>query len=116
MSRIRQPRGPELLIRTLAVGYPSGSTLDDHSHRWAQLVYAFEGVMSVHTGEGRWVAPWRRGVWIPADTRHSIPMAGWVSRRTLYIARDLRGAPPRRCRVVGIPPLLRELILHTVAR
>jgi AraC-like DNA-binding protein len=108
--------GSEFLLRTLAVGYPSGTVLEHHSHDWAQLVYASEGVMSVHTEDGTWVVPSHRGVWIPGGVRHSIGMSGWVSMRTLYFAPRLAGALPRRCCVVAVPPLLRQLILHTVAR
>jgi len=113
---MRQTEPPELLLRTLAVGYPSGAVLESHSHDWAQLVYASEGVMSVHTDEGTWVVPSHRGVWVPEDVRHSIAMSGWVSMRTLYIPHRLARGLPRRCCVLAVPPLLRELILHAVAQ
>ena len=96
------------------MGYPSGAVLEHHSHAWAQLVYASEGVMSVETAEGSWVVPSHRGVWIPAATGHSITMTGWVSMRTVYIEPRLAAVLPRRCAVLAIPPLLRELILHAV--
>src|SRR5262249_42161975 len=83
MSRMRQSAEPELLVRPLAVGYPSATTLERHSHSWAQLVYASEGVMTVQTEEGTWVVPSHRAVWIPAGVAHSIAMSGWVSMRTL---------------------------------
>jgi len=72
--------------------------------------------MSVQTDEGTWVVPSHRGVWIPADTRHSIAMSGWVSMRSLYIVPELARELPRRCCVLAIPPLLRELILHATAQ
>jgi AraC-like DNA-binding protein len=72
--------------------------------------------MSVQTEAGTWVVPPHRGVWIPADTTHSITMSSWVSMRTLYILPRLADALPRRCQVVAITPLLRELILHAVDR
>jgi len=104
-----------LLVRTLAVGYPSGTVLEPHSHDWAQLVYASEGVMSVQTEEGTWVVPSHRGVWIPCRVGHSIAMSGWVSMRTLYIAPQLVRTLPTRCCVVAVSPLLRQLILHAIA-
>jgi AraC-like DNA-binding protein len=106
--------GGDLLIRTLAVGYPSGLTLDQHAHDWAQLVYASEGVMTVQTDEGTWVVPSHRAVWIPAGTGHSITMSGWVSMRTLYLLPRLAGGLPSRCFVVAVPPLLRHLILQVI--
>jgi AraC-like DNA-binding protein len=111
-----QDAASELLIRTLAAGYPSGTILDRHSHPWAQLVYAFEGVMTVETGQGAWVVPAQRAVWIPGGVGHSIAMSGWVSMRTLYLTPDLARALPGRCCVVAVAPLLRELVLHAVAR
>jgi len=113
---MRQSRAPELLVRTLAVGYPSGAVLPAHAHDWAQLVFASEGVMSIQTEDGTWVVPSHRAVWIPAGVKHSVAMSGWVSMRTLYIVPQLVAALPRRCGVIGVSPLLRHLILHVVAQ
>jgi AraC-like DNA-binding protein len=116
MPKMRQNAGDELVVRTLAAGYSSGTVLQHHAHDWAQLVYACEGVMSVQTDAGTWVVPSHRGVWIPPGMGHSIAMSGWVSMRTLYIAPKLVRALPTRCCVLAVPPLLHELILHTVAQ
>jgi len=116
MPGMRQRSGPDLIIRTLAVGYPSGMLLEHHSHSWAQLAYASEGVMTVQTEDGTWVVPSHRAVWIPAGIGHSILMSGWVSMRTLYIAPEFVRQMPERCCVVVVAPLLRELILHTIAQ
>jgi len=112
---MRQTESLELLVRTLAVGYPSGTTLDRHAHRWAQLVYASEGVMTVQTEDGTWVVPSHRAVWIPAGVSHSITMSGWVSMRTLYLVPRLAMTLPGRCCVVAVSPLLRQLILHVIS-
>jgi AraC-like DNA-binding protein len=111
---MRQTNEGEILVRTLAVGYPSGAVLSRHSHDWAQLVYASDGVMTVGTEEGTWVVPPQRAVWIPAGVRHSVAMSGWVAMRTLYLAPRLLRGLPRRCCVVAVSPLLRELVLHTI--
>jgi AraC-like DNA-binding protein len=111
---MRQSAAAELLVRTLAVGYPSGAVLEPHAHDWAQLVYASEGVMSIQTADGTWVVPSHRAVWIPPRVSHSVAMSGWVSMRTLYIAPRLVGTLPQRCAVIAVPPLLRQLILHTI--
>jgi AraC-like DNA-binding protein len=116
MPEMRQEGGGAFLVRTLAVGYPSGAVLEHHAHDWAQLVYATEGVMSVHTEDGTWVVPSHRAVWIPAGVGHSIAMSGWVSMRTLYIAPRLVGGLARRCCVVAVSPLLRQMILHVIAQ
>jgi AraC-like DNA-binding protein len=116
MSRLRQAAADGFLLRSLAMGYAPGTLLEQHSHPWAQLVYASNGVMSVHTDDGAWVVPPHRAVWIPADTVHSVAMSGAVAMRTIYLAPALVRALPRRCCVVAITPLLRELILHAVAQ
>jgi AraC-like DNA-binding protein len=113
---MRQSPPGHLVVRTLATGYSSGTVLEHHAHDWAQLVYACEGVMSVQTEDGIWVVPSHRGVWIPAGVGHSIAMSGWVSMRTLYLAPAVVRGLPRRCCVLPVPPLLRELILHAVAK
>jgi AraC-like DNA-binding protein len=117
MSETRQPAGGlDLVVRSLAVDYAPGTVLDRHSHRWAQLVYASEGVMRVETEDGVWVVPSHRAVWIPAGVGHAIAMSGHVAMRTLYLAPPLAPALPPRCCVLEVPPLLRELVLHAVAR
>jgi AraC-like DNA-binding protein len=70
--------------------------------------------MTVRTPEGAWVVPVHRGVWVPAGTRHSIEMSGAVSLRTLYLVPRLGRLLPGKPRVIGISPLLRELILRMV--
>jgi AraC-like DNA-binding protein len=94
--------------------YPDGHVIKTHSHPWHQLVYASQGVMTVRTPEGSWVVPVHRGVWVPARTRHSIQMSGPVSLRTLYLVPRLSRSLPDEPRVIGISPLLRELILRIV--
>jgi len=94
--------------------YDDGHVIRTHSHPWHQLVYASQGVMTVRTPEGAWVVPIHRGVWVPAGTRHSIQMSGAVSLRTLYLVPRLGRALPDEPRVIGVSPLLRELILRIV--
>ncbi len=111
---MRQAEEP-FLVRSLAAGYTSGAVLERHSHDWIQLVYASEGVMSVQTDEGTWIVPPNRSVWIPARVGHSITMSGKVSMRTIYFLPRLAKTLSKRCCVIEISPLLRELILHAVA-
>ena len=118
MSRIRQPGNgvDDIVIRTLACRYSPGYVIPPHSHDWDQLVYASEGVMTIHTSQGSWVVPPHRAAWVPAFVEHSVEMSGPVSMRTLYLAPGLSPAPPRECCTVNVPPLLRELILEAVNR
>jgi len=99
-------------ITTLTRDYPAGHVVPWHFHDFDQLVYASQGVMTVLTGNGTWVVPTQRAVWIPAGVPHTITMSGTVAMRTLYLRPRLAGALPRSCCVVHTSALLKELILH----
>jgi AraC-like DNA-binding protein len=97
---------------TLSYDFDNGHVIPEHSHPEDQLVFASEGVMTVRTKDGTWVVPPLRAVWIPATTAHSIAMSGSVSMRTLYFLPRLARVPQKKCFVMNVPPLLKELILH----
>jgi AraC-like DNA-binding protein len=99
----------------MAKEFPKGHTIPSHSHNRSQLLYASAGVMTVETARGRWVVPPLRAVWVPAGTEHRIDCASALSMRTIYIKPDAFSGLPRECRVVSVPPLLRELILRAVS-
>src|SRR5258708_531596 len=99
-------------ITTLAHDCPAGYVVPLHFHDRDQLVYASRGVMTVRTGDGTWVVPTHRAVWIPATVPHTITMSGTVAMRTLYLKPRLARTLPRGCCVVQVPALLKELILH----
>jgi AraC-like DNA-binding protein len=114
MSRTRQSTDP--VIRTLAATYSPGYVIPPHSHDWHQLLYASEGVMTIHTSIGYWVVPPHRAAWIPAGIEHTVQMSGAVSMRTLYFLPRLSKSLPKDCCTVNVPPLLRELVLDAVSR
>ena len=114
MSRSRQ--SGDVVIRTLAATYSPGHVIPPHSHDWDQLLYASQGVMTIHTSRGCWVVPPHRAAWIPAGVEHSVQMSGTVSLRTLYLFPRLSKSLPKDCCTVNVPPLLRELILDAVDR
>jgi AraC-like DNA-binding protein/quercetin dioxygenase-like cupin family protein len=120
----RYDRG-ELPLQAMAVDYASGHVTRRHQHPHAQLIHAVRGVMLVATDAGQWLVPPTRGIWMPAETDHWIRMIGEVHMRTAYIrpdalapqfwngastARELPAAPG----VLGISPLLRELIVAAI--
>src|SRR5262245_34799188 len=115
MSKKRQPGNrrrsgeDDVPIRTFAVRHTKPHVIPPHSHDWHQLIYATEGVMSVHTAHGAWVIPSHRAVWVPAGVEHRIEMSGTVLVQTLYLATNLSDALPKNCCAVNVPPLLREL-------
>ena len=70
--------------------------------------------MTVRTPEGAWVVPTNRGVWVPAGTRHSIQMSGCGVAANALPGAAAQPLVARQPRVIGISPLLRELILRIV--
>jgi AraC-like DNA-binding protein len=119
MSKKRQ-RAPDLapadgiLVRCWATTHPSGAVIPRRTYDWDQLVYASQGVMSVHTSRGTWVVPAHRAVWIPAGVEHRIQMSGRVSVRSLFFVAGFARRMPRECLAVNVSPLVRELVLHTI--
>lgn len=99
-------------VASVSADLKDGHLISEHSHPEDQLLFASTGVMTVRTKEGIWVVPPLRAVWIPAKTPHSVSICGQVSMRTLYFLPKLCRAFPRKCFVMNVSSLLRELILH----
>ncbi|AMR80144.1 AraC family transcriptional regulator [Cupriavidus nantongensis] len=110
---VRFDRSP-LPVTAMAADYLPGHVTQPHQHPHAQLIHAVHGVMVVATAEGQWIVPPTRGMWMPGGTTHWIRMVGRVQMRTAYIRPDAAPDLPQRCTVLGISPLLRELILAAV--
>jgi AraC-like DNA-binding protein/mannose-6-phosphate isomerase-like protein (cupin superfamily) len=100
----------------VAIGndYPAQFELARHHHRRCQLLYAAEGVVSVSTSQGAWVAPPERAVWIPAGVEHAVTMVGAVSTRSVLVTPDTCPQRGERCQVLAVAPLLRSLLLAAV--
>ena len=95
--------------------FPSGHTNPWHSHDRGCLIYPAEGVVTVETEDGHWVVPPQRAVWVPAGGTHQTHMSGPVTFRGLMIDQEaVPGLPEDSC-VIGITPLLRELLLQACA-
>ncbi|GAB7548027.1 AraC family transcriptional regulator [Cupriavidus sp. 8B] len=101
-------------VTAMAADYQPGHVTKPHQHPNAQLIHAVHGVMVVATAEGQWIVPPTRGMWMPGGTVHWIRMVGHVRMRTAYIRPDAAANLPTRCTVLGITPLLRELILAAI--
>lgn len=95
---------------------PPDHVINWHAHKRAQLLYAVSGVMRVATNAGVWIVPPQRAVWIPPGIEHQVQAQGTpLSMRSLYIRPDLLAGLPDTCCVVGVSPLLRELIAAVMA-
>jgi AraC-like DNA-binding protein len=117
MSTIRRTAAdePYLIIRTAAGEAVDGQVIDRHAHGWGQLIYCASGVMTVWTEDGSWVAPPHWAIWVPAGVAHEIRFVGRCAIRTLYLRPDFAGDLQERCGVIGVSPLLRELVLRATA-
>jgi AraC-like DNA-binding protein len=68
----------------------------------------------VQTANGAWMVPAHQGIWIPAGLSHSITMLSQVATRSVYLASDAAEAMAKQCQVLGISPLLRQLLIEAV--
>lgn len=57
-----------------------------HSHDKAQLTYASEGALQIHTADGIWTLPPGRALWIPAGQPHRTHAQGQVTTCNYYCA------------------------------
>jgi AraC-like DNA-binding protein len=86
-----------------------------HDHGWDQLAYASEGFLTVHVPGASWVVPADRGVWIPAETPHTLEMRTRTRLESVYFAPGVADLPPHP-HVVHANALVRELIRHVTTR
>lgn len=99
----------------MVTDYAVDAQIERHAHRKHQLVHAVHGVMVVQTQAGQWVVPPTRAIWMPAGTLHWIRCVGAVHMRSLFLKPNVARALPSSLQVVGISPLLRELIKAAAA-
>jgi AraC-like DNA-binding protein len=88
----------------------NGEVIVWHRHDHAQLFYGGSGLMRVETTSGAWVVPPARAVWIPPGIDHQVTAVGTVEMRAIYLLPEAIGGLPDGCRVLGVSPLLRELV------
>lgn len=92
--------------------YASGTVHPAHRHRRSQLLYAEYGTMLVEAENDRWMVPPHEGVWIPAGLLHGFQMLSDVGTRSVYFDPSVSHQFAKRCQVVGISPLLRQLLIE----
>ncbi|MGO4716546.1 AraC family transcriptional regulator [Bradyrhizobium sp. 2TAF24] len=101
-------------IAAMEVDYRHGMTTGRHAHPRAQLLYAIAGVMIVQSELGTWVVPPNRAVWLAAGAEHEVRMCGEVKIRTLFVDPAVAPGLPRENCVIGVSPLVRELLVAAV--
>lgn len=92
-----------------------GESIPLHTHNWTQLLYASSGLMSANTSDGTWIVPPHRAVWIPPGILHDVKFVRTTTMINLYLRNTDDMGLPNTCRIIGVSPLLRELIAE-VAR
>jgi AraC-like DNA-binding protein len=95
-----------------------------HCHDLHQIEYAVNGVVEVETAAAHYLLPPHQAAWIPAGLEHQATLAPQV--RTVAVLFDPRLVPGfvsgasgasgagDRARILAVPPLIREMVLHAV--
>ena len=83
---------------------------DWHSHRHHQLLYAFEGVVHLETGDRRFLLPPQRAAWIPAGLTHRTWLEKVRSGSVFFAPGMVRSPSAGTLRILAAPPIMREMI------
>lgn len=111
MSETRLADPTEEPAVTLSRRLAGGALIDAHHHDGNQIVYASQGVLSVTTDAGTWVAPASRAIWVPAGTTHEHRAYGSTVLHTVGLPARANPLRTSRPAVLAVGPLLRELII-----
>ncbi|MFJ3794025.1 AraC family transcriptional regulator [Kitasatospora sp. NPDC090091] len=107
MTKIRHdPVAPTRTQRLAA-----GGAIDAHRHDDHQIVYAGRGVLVVTTGQGSWVAPATRAIWVPAGVVHAHQAHGELDLHLVGLPASENPLGLDVPTVLAVGPLLRELII-----
>jgi AraC-like DNA-binding protein/quercetin dioxygenase-like cupin family protein len=101
---------PDGLPPASAQTHAAGETIGNHRHAYHQLLYVSQGILSVHTQQGTWIASRHRALWTPAGLWHQHLAHGRTRVHTIGFAAGsapLRSGSPT---VVAVDGLLHELL------
>ena len=98
--------------------------VEPHRHAWAQLAWSATGVLRLTTGNGTYLVPPSRAVWIPPGVEHAVTVVESAELCTLYLHQRPGCCGPgarkaaqtelrdwQHCRVLEVSELLRALML-----
>lgn len=111
-------------LRVRARHLAAATRIAPHRHPWAQLAYSTTGVLHVSADQHTYIVPPSRAVWVPPDVEHVVTVIEDAELRALYLHQDGGRVGPqpltptpapsdeawRRCRVLEVSPLLRQLV------
>lgn len=90
----------------------AGYWFDTHEHPQHQIAWAARGVIAVEIGDGYWVLPPTRALWIPGGTRHRTGTTQGATMRGIFVAPDRCPVSLTTPTMLRVSPLLRELFDH----
>jgi AraC-like DNA-binding protein len=91
--------------------WPSGGTSAASRHPRGHLVYAAQGVLSVHTERGTSIVPANRIAWTPTGFTHYHRAHGHTDMRILFLPASLAALAPGHPAVFVVSDLAREILL-----
>jgi len=114
---IEAPPGvlPPEPITLRAQTIPACHHFPEHSHAWNQLVYAISGALTVAVEGRTFVISPEQAVWLPTGQMHRVGSLLGAEFRSLWIADQAGRELPRSPTVFSVSPLLRALIIETLA-
>lgn len=96
---------------------PADTHFEPHHHDWAQLAYSARGMLQVTASrepasedQTTFIVPPSRAVWIAPGALHTIHALEAAEFRTVYLHAEVTPPGWTHCRMLGVTPLLRELI------
>ncbi|MRH89603.1 helix-turn-helix domain-containing protein [Nocardia sp. SYP-A9097] len=94
---------------------PARLWFDEHEHPQHQIAWATRGVITVEVGDGRWVLPPTRALWIPGGTRHRTGTYAGAVMSGIYLDPDRTPVSFGGSAMLRVSGLLRELFQHLTA-
>lgn len=97
-------------VRVVARNLAADELLVAHSHPWAQVTYAQDGVIQVFANLQTWFVPPLRAIWIPAGIEHEVRTLEKAELRAVYVAEHVAPISGNQCVVLEVSALMRELV------
>ncbi|WP_440054700.1 AraC family transcriptional regulator [Pseudoalteromonas sp. T1lg65] len=91
---------------------PAKEHVQSHSHRWGQLTYLSDAVMTVQTPQGTFVIQPQQALWIPPNLEHETFCRYGGHFRSVYIDEKYADLLGDSAKCIVVDNLLKEIILE----
>lgn len=98
-------------VMGMVIDAPAPHDSGEHCHRRGQLMYAVSGVLQISIGHVHYLLPPTMAAWIPGGLAHRAEAGKPFAYRSLYFNARLSRSLPAAPRILGVSPLLREMIV-----